>query len=249
MYIHIYVYTYICICNMHIYMYMYLYMYMYIHIYRQCKHLYTHTHTHTHTHTRAQTHTHTHTHTWLAVRPLLLRKNASAQRLWACECQGVQNGASSGTQFTCCNSTNVQILTPEELLQTAGCRDGTMSLLACSMVAKVFERIANDGKEIPVFQYGPMWRGPTSDQFLQRLSTDAPANVRLVKVLSLLALIVQKYIYWRRLWCTSTSTDAEAVSGEHSGCVWSWFQRARVQCWHDSASRAPESPWQQWSRL
>jgi hypothetical protein len=70
-----------------------------------------------------------------------------------------------------------------------------MSLLACSMVAKVFERIASDGKEIPVFQYGPMWRGPTSDQFLRSLSIEAPANVRLEKVLSLLALLVQKYIY------------------------------------------------------
>jgi hypothetical protein len=63
------------------------------------------------------------------------------------------------------------------------------------MVAKVFERIASDGKEIPVFQYGPMWRGPTSDHYLHSLSIDAPANVRLEKVFSLLALLVQKYIY------------------------------------------------------
>ena len=67
-------------------------------------------------------------------------------------------------------------------LQTAGCRDGAMSLKACQLVASCIARIAVDGYPEPLLQCGPMHRHRSVDpKYLQELCQQAPANVRLEK--------------------------------------------------------------------
>mmetsp|Transcript_17878 Transcript_17878/g.40512 ORF Transcript_17878/g.40512 Transcript_17878/m.40512 type:complete len:411 (-) Transcript_17878:582-1814(-) len=60
-------------------------------------------------------------------------------------------------------------------LQTAGCRDGAMSLTACKVVASCVSRIVNDGIGSPLLQ------GEGNPNWLHKLCIDAPTNVRLEK--------------------------------------------------------------------
>jgi hypothetical protein len=66
-------------------------------------------------------------------------------------------------------------------LQTAGCRDGNMSLASCRLVAAAFARMAADSQAAPLWKFGPAWRGATDTHFLHRISADAPNNTRLEK--------------------------------------------------------------------
>jgi hypothetical protein len=60
-------------------------------------------------------------------------------------------------------------------------------------------------------------RGHTSISSMIQSQRDCFGMMRTPQVLSLLALLVQKYKYWRRSWYKSTNTDAVAVSRQARG--------------------------------
>jgi TATA-box binding protein (TBP) (component of TFIID and TFIIIB) len=119
---------------------------------------------------------------------------------WGCQVRGEQRkkkavpapdgAAKSGNKFDHCCFVSMQLpdgfqhvsvkVFKSGRLQTAGCRDGKMSLDACRMVAIAMQRIGRDNCPQTLFQYGPMC-GWTDRNYLQKLADECPQNVRLQK--------------------------------------------------------------------